>query len=55
MILRHLIEKLENTGRQFSSADIPVVDEKEEDLDFDIEIIQDKEGNYRIQMIRIWG
>lgn len=55
MTLGDLIRKAREVGNQFNTYEIPLVDEKEEKVDFDLDIIKDEKGSWCIQITRIWG
>ena len=55
MTLGDLLRKLREVGDQFNSYEVPLVDEKEEKVDFDLDTIKDENGNWRVQITRIWG
>ena len=54
MTLGDLLRKLREVGDQFTSYEIPLVDEKEEKVDFDLDIIKDENGTWCVQITRIW-
>lgn len=54
MTLGDLFRKLREVGNRFNTYEIPLVDEKEEKLDFDLDVIKDKDGKYCVQVTRIW-
>ena len=54
MTLGDLLRKLRDEGNQFNTYEIPLVDEKEEKVDFDLDIIKDEKGTWCVQITRIW-
>ena len=55
MTLGDLVRKLREVGDQFNSYEVPLVDEKELKVDFDLDTIKDADGNWYVQITRIWG
>ena len=54
MTLGDLLRKLNEVGNQFNTYEILLVDEKEEKVDFDLDIIKDENGTWCIQITRIF-
>ena len=54
MTLGILLRKLRDVGDKFNTYEIPLVDEKEEKVDFDLDIIKDEKGSWCVQITRIW-
>lgn len=54
MTLGDLLRKAREVGNGFNTYEIPLVDEKEENVDFDLDIIKDEKGIWRVQITRIW-
>ena len=55
MTLGDLLRKAREVGDQFNTYEIPLVDEKEEKVDFDLDTVKDEKGNWCVQITRIWG
>ena len=55
MTLGDLVRKLREVGDQFNSYEVPLVDEKEEKVDFDLDTFKDADGKWYVQITRIWG
>ena len=54
MTLGELLRKGRDIGSGFNTYEIPLVDEKEEKVDFDLDIIKDEKGTWCVQITRIW-
>jgi hypothetical protein len=55
MTLGDLLRKLREVGDQFNTYEVPLVDEKEGKVDFDLDTIKDADGKWCVQITRIWG
>ena len=54
MTLGDLVRKLREVGNQFNTYEVPLVDEKEEKLDLDLDTIKDEDGKWCVQVTRLW-